>query len=303
MGRAVRQGAIGIGSNSVRLLIADLIDGQVRPLQRLREGTRLFQGLTDGALSEESMMRTAWAVARLCETAKEAGCEALHLIATSAARDALNGAAFCELVEACCGLKLRIISGAEEARLSFLGVAAGGFAGVIDLGGGSLEIAVGGAGRELKAGSAQLGATRLQRECPDLTGDGLEKARALSERRVRNQWALLGAPERPPVWYGVGGTLTCLASLDMAQPYDRAATEGHLLSCESVAAWARRLAALTEAEIATLPGMVPARADIIAHGAAALWGAMDALHMNPIIVSTKTNLDGCLREVAQGVLS
>ncbi|MDR0929383.1 MAG: hypothetical protein LBM74_06680 [Oscillospiraceae bacterium] len=303
MERAMRQGAIGIGSNSVRLLIADLIGGEARPVERLREGTRLFQGLTDGALSQESMQRTAFAVASLAETARAAGCEALHLIATSAARDALNGADFCALVEACCGLPLRIISGAEEARLSFLGVAAGGYAGVIDLGGGSLEVAVGGAGRALKAGSAQLGAARLQRECPDLTGEGLERARALAESRVREQWALLGEAEHPPIWYGVGGTLTCMASLDKAQPYDRAATEGHCLTREAVSGWARRLAAMTEAERAALPGMVPARADIIAHGAAALWGAMDALAMEQIIVSTKTNLDGCLREAAQGILS
>ncbi len=290
---------IGIGSNSTRLLIANIEEGNVSPVLRVREGTRLFAGLTAGVLSGESMRRTAAAAAGFAARAREADVQSLSIIATSAARDAENGASFCDLVEALAGVRPQILTGEEEGRLSFLGCAGTGYCGMLDLGGGSTEIAVGGESRTIVAASAQLGAVRLSQEVPDLTGGGLDLALSLSEARAAEAWASVGAAEKPVDWYGVGGTLTCLASMDMRLPmFDRDAVDGHPLRRSAVEGWAERLAGMTVEQRREIPGILPQRADIIAHGAAALLGVMRALGLARVTVSNRTNLDGFLRDLA-----
>jgi len=268
----------------------------------MREGARLFAGLEDGVLSEESMLATAAAAKSFVDIARAEGCESISLIATSASRDARNAADFCEIIEALCGARLDIITGGEEARLSFLGAAGNGFCGMVDIGGGSTELAVGGGGRPLRVCSAQLGAVRLQEEIPDLRGDGFQRALSLAAERVQAEWSAVRASEAemPAAWYGVGGTMTCLAAVDMRLPaFDRDAVEGHALKRSAVERWAESLSKLTEAERAVIPGMFPHRADIIAHGAVALLAVMRALDIPRIIVSNKTNLDGYLQDIAQ----
>ncbi len=293
----MRYAAIGIGSNSTRLLVGDISGGKVTPLLRLREGTRLFAGLENGALSEESMLRTANAAARFAQAARDEGAQDIRLIATSAARDAENGGLFCEMVEALCGAPLTIVSGEEEARLSFIGAAGHGFCGMVDIGGGSTELAIGGANFPFVAGSAQMGAIRLLGQFPDLRGEGF--AQALAAVREAISPICGSTEEKPRAWYGVGGTMTCLASIDMRLPeFDRDAVEGHALRRSAVEAWARKLAGMTLEERAAIPGMLPHRADIIAHGAIVLLGVMETLGIARIVVTSRTNLDGCLQEIA-----
>lgn len=291
---------IGIGSNSTRLLVGDVQGGRIMRSRRMREGTRLFAGLDDaGVLSQESMLRTADAVARFAKAALDEGVapENLHVIATSATRDAQNAGAFADLIEAMCGKPLQIISGEEEARLSFVGGAGPGLCGLVDIGGGSTEIATGGGGRPMALSSVQLGAVRLFGEVPVLSGEGIARAHALARERLLP--AVQALPrERPAAWYGVGGTLTCLASVDMRLPaFDREAVDGHVLKRATVENWARRMGKMTAEERAALPGMLATRADIIAHGAVILWAAMEALDMERILVSNRTNLDGYLMEL------
>lgn len=290
---------IGIGSNSTRMLIGDVVPGKVENKMRLREGTRLFAGLQDGALSTQSMMHTVDAVARLIKTAQEQGVESIHVIATSAARDASNGDELMAMIEAIAGVPMAILSGEEEAKLSFFGATQGARAGVVDIGGGSTEIAAGGANIPLAAGSAQLGAVRLLGEVPVLDGDGFDRALEIAHSRAAAVWGKLEAPIVPAAWFGVGGTLTCLASIDMQlSAFDREAVGGHALGRETVANWAHRLAELTIAQRKELPGMLPERADIIAHGTIVLLGVMEALGIQRIVVSNRTNLDGYLYMLA-----
>ena len=130
--------AIGIGSNSVRMLLIEVEGTSFRRLRRDREGTRLFAGLNASRrLSEESMQSTAAAVARMAREAREDGAAQVHLFATSATRDAANQAEFAALLRESAGVELEICSGEEEAALSFLGATDGGYSGVIDIGGGS----------------------------------------------------------------------------------------------------------------------------------------------------------------------
>jgi hypothetical protein len=94
----MRAAVIGIGSNSVRLLVGDMCGGETKQVLRDREGTRLFAGLTeDGCLEEEAIRVTADAVRRMAETAREQKAETLQVFATSAARDAVNGSVFCRM--------------------------------------------------------------------------------------------------------------------------------------------------------------------------------------------------------------
>lgn len=291
--------AIGIGSNSTRCLVGSIENGTVTPLTRMREGTRLFNGLSEGVLSQESILRTAWAVSRFVQTVREMGCESIRLIGTSAARDALNGDELCELVESVCGIPLTIISGEEEARLSFLGCAGNGYCGLVDIGGGSTELAVGGGGRPFQAASAQLGAARLLYEIADLSGEGLSRAQTLARGRIGAEIHQMHITQPPAAWFGVGGTLTCLASIDMGlSTYDREAVDGHALKKSAVERWAQKLSAMSPKDRQAIPGMQPNRADIIAHGAVLLLGAMEALKIARIVVCNRSNLDGCLQEIA-----
>ncbi len=140
----MRAAVIGIGSNSVRMLVAEAADGEIRRISRDRAGTRLFAGLDEaGNLSREAMASSCAAVKRMAESARSQGAEKVHLFATSATRDAANNADFAALLKAETGLTLEICSGDEEAALSFFGATDGGDSGVIDIGGGSTEIIIG----------------------------------------------------------------------------------------------------------------------------------------------------------------
>ena len=134
----MRAAVIGIGSNSVRMLVAEAADGEIRRISRDRAGTRLFAGLDEaGNLSREAMASSCAAVKRMADSARSQGAEEVHLFATSATRDAANNADFAALLKAETGLTLEICSGDEEAALSFFGATDGGDSGVIDIGGGS----------------------------------------------------------------------------------------------------------------------------------------------------------------------
>ena len=140
----MRAAVIGIGSNSVRMLVAEAADGEIRRISRDRAGTRLFAGLDEaGNLSREAMASSCAAVKRMADSARSQGAEKVHLFATSATRDAANNADFAALLKAETGLTLEICSGDEEAALSFFGATDGGDSGVIDIGGGSTEIIIG----------------------------------------------------------------------------------------------------------------------------------------------------------------
>ena len=187
---------IGIGSNSVRMLTAEAEGGDFRRMARDRAGTRLFAGLDEqGNLSAESMARTLEAMSQMAQEARRRRAERLHAFATSAARDARNGKEFMAAAEQATGVPLEILSGEEEAELSFLGARDvfpdGRRCGVIDIGGGSTEIVTGeGQGTDC-AFSCQMGAVRLFRAIPltcraDMTAveaDGIPESRHLGRHR------------------------------------------------------------------------------------------------------------------------
>src|SRR2546423_3832531 len=161
---AVRVGVVDIGTNSTRLLIADVEDGRVHEVERRSEVTRLGEGVdATGRLGEEPMSRVLATLEAYHEAIRERRCDATTGVLTSAVRDAENGDEFTELVRTRFGLDVRTIPGDEEARLTFLGATAGradppdGSLLVIDIGGGSTEFVIGRSGAVAFNVSAQVG--------------------------------------------------------------------------------------------------------------------------------------------------
>lgn len=288
---------IGIGSNSVRMLLCEVDGGEMRRLRRDREGTRLFAGLDEGRnLSAQAMSSSCAAVKRMADSARLDGAQAIHLFATSATRDAANQADFSALLLRETGLTLEICSGETEAALSFFGATDGGDSGVIDIGGGSTEVIVGD-GMDVRCGfSCQMGAVRLAGRMPirdhgDLPAVQLVAADILEEALRRHP-----ALTFPANWRGTGGTFTTLAAIMKGIRWtDRTYMHGTVLTKDFILRIARDLADIPIEERRQLPGLQPNRADIIVHGICILIACMDRLGIETITVSEYGNLDGYVK--------
>jgi len=292
----LRAAVIGIGSNSVRLLVADCQGGSYRTVLRDRCGTRLFAGLTDGELSEESLESSCSAACGMALQARTLGATVLYAFATSAARDADNGDRLRDLLRERAELELDICTGEEEALLSYYGAARPGLCGLIDIGGGSTEWTIGRDGVPLAAISLQMGAVRLHQAARIAGSSDLPAVVACAEAALSGGLDALAAAPKPPLWVGVGGTFTTLAAMDMElETFDRSLVEGYVLTGERVRHWANALADMPVEERRLLPGLQPQRADIVVHGMAILLACFHLLGFHSITVSDQGNLDGYLR--------
>ena len=293
---------IGIGSNSVRMLTADVSGPDFRRLARDRAGTRLFAGLDEkGNLSAESMSRTLEAMGQMALEARRRRAERLHAFATSAARDARNGKEFMAAAEQATGVPLEILSGEEEAELSFLGasdaIRESGRRGVIDIGGGSTEIVTGtGEGTDC-AFSCQMGAVRLYREIPLTCRADMAAVEAAADGILQENLKQHPEFRKPAVWAGTGGTFTTLAALAKNIPWQsREGMHGTRVTAEEVRRIGEILADRTPEERKQLAGLQPGRADIVVHGVCILLAVMNRLGMDAVTVSEYGNLDGYIRK-------
>ncbi len=293
----MRTAAIGIGSNSLRMLIADVGEGRLERLKRYREGLRMFAALDEQkCISDQMLKQAADSIGGFAAEAVSMGAEEIHLFATSAVRDAANSDEFASLLFDRTGLRLVVCSGDEEARLSFLGATNGIPSGMIDIGGGSTEIVVGDSSAIHQGNSFQLGAVRLYRNCP-LEDESFA-------RRVINHARSLLAPYREAYlsypareWIGVGGTFTTAAAFVQRRPWeDRSNIHGFVLTQKDVMDAISMLAPMKLEERAALPFLQPQRADIIVHGLAILAACMEELSISQIVVSEYGNLEGYLKK-------
>ena len=296
---------IGIGSNSVRMLVALTEEDGFTRLTRDREGTRLFAGLDgQGNLSRESMEKTASAVERMAVSAGKIGCDRLHVFATSASRDARNGESFLAMLRERTGVEPEIISGEEEAVLSFLGATDAAppgtkECGVIDIGGGSTELVIGEGARISLAVSCQMGAVRLYRLLRIDRAEDMEAVEKAAEEVLRERLSTAcesGMPVIPKTWIGTGGTFTALAALVRGIRWtDRTYMHGTRISAGQVREIGKKLADMSVEERLKLEGLQPSRADIVVHGICILLGVMRSLGIDSILVSEYGNLDGYIR--------
>ena len=293
----MRLACIGIGSNAIRLLTADWHAGRLCVVRRERRGTRLFAGLVDGTLTEESIRSSVEAVGQLALLARADGAAEVFVFATSAVRDARNAEVFTARAEAAAGASVEIITGEEEAILSFLGASEGDSCGVIDIGGGSTEFTLGERENILGAISLQIGAVRMHTQQPILSISEYEET-VLRCRRIiaRDAKVLLAHPPRVQ-WVGVGGTMTTLGAMERRVPlFDADTCEGMVMRAEQVAAWGRRLAAMSLDARRRVEGLMAHRADIIPSGVAILEAAMISFSMPCLHLSAHGNMDGYLKK-------
>ena len=293
---------IGIGSNSVRMLVVEIEPDGFTRLTRDREGTRLFAGL-DGErrLSPESMERTAGAAARMAASAGKIGCEQVHIFATSASRDARNGEEFLSLLRRLTGVTPEIITGEEEAVLSFLGATdiapRGETCGVIDIGGGSTELVIGQGGDISLALSCQMGAVRLYRLLAIERKEDMPAVEFAAREILKEAMEGREIPPIPKNWIGTGGTFTALAALVRGVPWtDRSFMHGSRLPRQRIREIGEELAGMTVEERLKTEGIQPSRADIVVHGICILLAVMDQLGIDEISVSEYGNLDGYIRK-------
>jgi exopolyphosphatase/guanosine-5'-triphosphate,3'-diphosphate pyrophosphatase len=273
----VRVAAVDLGTNTTRLLVADVADGSLDELHRETRITRLGEGVdARGRLLPVPIARVRNVLVDYRRVADRLGAERVLAVGTSAIRDAENGEAFLGEIEWSYGFTTHVASGDEEARLTRRGVAPAPGTLVLDIGGGSTELVLDDFSVSLPVGSVRF----TERYAEDVARIDAETRSLLPELR-------------PEAAIGVAGTVTTLAALDLALPaYDRERVHGHRLSRESARAQRDRLASLSSDERAALPAMEPARAPVIVAGASILVAVLDTYALAAIEVSERDILDG-----------
>ncbi len=299
----LRRAVIDIGTNSVKLLVADVSPDAVEPVWERSEQTRLGRGFYDDhRLRPEAIAATAKAAAHFVQTAREQGAKHVRVIATSAARDATNAADLLNAVRDSSGLIVEVISGEQEADWVFQGVLTDISLRnrpvlILDVGGGSTEFILGDSGRSLFRDSFNLGTVRLLESTrlsdPPTTAelaDTRARLRDFIEREVSPRLAphLRTLRHEDLLLVGTGGTTSILARLELQLPdYDRARMEAAQLNTGRVRWHVERLWSLPLAERRHLPGLPPKRADVILFGAAIYEAVMETFGITTLGISTR----------------
>jgi exopolyphosphatase / guanosine-5'-triphosphate,3'-diphosphate pyrophosphatase len=294
--------AVDIGSNSVRLSIAELRNGRLIPLHQDREVTRLGEGVFhDGSLNPQAMARTLKALRRFHRTVQTFAVERTRVVATSAMRDSNNGRIFAEWLKSATGWKLEIISGPEEGRLIHLGVVSNirtrpAKLLLIDLGGGSCELIFSEKGHMKEVISLPLGAVRLTQEFVHHDPPGKEELGRMrgfiAEESARLPRQIRRAA--PTMTIATSGTAAALAGA--AQSLKLARTT--LISQEAVSKLRKRLAKMTEKQRASIKGINSKRAEIVIAGAAVYAYLLELLGVRAFRYSPLGLRDGLLAQMA-----
>jgi exopolyphosphatase/guanosine-5'-triphosphate,3'-diphosphate pyrophosphatase len=307
---ACRLAAIDIGSNSVRLMVAEALrGGTYRILDEEREPTRLGKSMsTEGGLDAEAMERTIQALGTFKKIAEGFQVTSLRTIATCAVREARNGPDFCRRVREQVGLEVEVISGEREAQLAFTSVQrafdlTGRNVIVADIGGGSTEI-VFGTGNLIEAiFSTPLGAVRLTEQFglgEGAPGDDFQKDVARMEQEIAD---CLKQQTTKPLFaphflVGCGGTFTTLAELLMASKREfDIPVAGYKASHAEIRHLLDRLRKIPLRARRGMAGMTPDRADIIIAGLSIVDALMKRFRVNTLVIHTRGVRDGLVREM------
>ena len=306
-----RVAAIDCGTNSIRLLVADVPpEGPHTDVLRRMEVVRLGQGVdATGRLAPEAIERTRRVLAEYAAAVRELGAEDVRMVATSATRDAANRADFEAMVRATLGRLPDVVTGREEAELSFRG-ATGSIAAaaaahgsvpprppylVVDIGGGSTEFVLGDGSGVRAARSVDVGCVRLtERHLHDDPPTAAQVHRTVSDVRAALAEVTAEVPVREAATLvGLAGSVTTVAALALRLPaYDSAAIHGSRIGVDSVREVTADLLAAPRARRAAMPVMHPGRVDVIGAGALVLRVAMDELGFDEVVVSEHDILDG-----------
>lgn len=304
-----RYAAVDVGTNSIRLLVVEAgANGRLEPLLRLGDSCRLGQGLdAEGTISAEAEKRAANTLTRFVRRARSLEPTATLVAATHALRSAANGTEVAERLGRAAGVSVRILSAEDEARLVYRAVREA-FAVeelpepclVMDIGGGSVELARGEGGQVRSWQSLEVGCVRLSERFllsdPPAAVEMEQLARHVGER-------LDAHPELFPdlqAAAGVGGTLTALAALDLGlERYEASRVEGHWLSREAIRRWSEHLTGLSTSERELLRAVGEGRADIIVAGCVVVGAVLERSRMPGLVVSTQGLRYALARQLAE----
>jgi exopolyphosphatase/guanosine-5'-triphosphate,3'-diphosphate pyrophosphatase len=312
-----RVAAIDCGTNSIRLLIADVVGGRLRDIHREMRIVRLGQGVdATGEFAPEAIARTRKALADYAELLRVHGVERVRMVATSATRDAANRDVFFAMTADVLGAVIpgsvaEVITGAAEADLSFSGAvgeldSSGAPFVVVDLGGGSTEIVVGKAANEVVASySADIGCVRLTERCLHSDPPTAQEVAAARELvRERLAVALRAVPVAGArTWVGLAGTMTTLSALaHNMTTYDPAAIHLSRVPGDELLAVCERLVGMTREQRAALGPMHEGRVDVIGGGAIVVQELArelrDRAGISELTVSEHDILDGIVLSIA-----
>lgn len=314
-----RVAAIDCGTNSIRLLVAEAgEDGRLTDVTRLMRIVRLGQGVdATGAFAPEAIERTRVALGEYAEIIRDTGATAVRMVATSATRDASNRDDFFAMTREVLGAVIpgaeaEVITGDEEARLSFAGAvgeldASEGPFVVVDLGGGSTEVVLGDDAGVHAAYSTDVGCVRVTERClhdDPPTTEQVDDARAFAAERLAQAFERVPV-EQARTWVGVAGTMTTLSAVAQDLPeYDAERVHLSRLSVGQLHDVANRLVSMTHDERAALGPMHPGRVDVIGGGAVVTTVLADELArragIDELVVSEHDILDGIAMSVLLG---
>jgi exopolyphosphatase/guanosine-5'-triphosphate,3'-diphosphate pyrophosphatase len=302
-----RVAAVDLGTNTTRLLVADVEDGRVEEVARETRITRLGEGVDGrGRLLPLPIARVRNCLSDYRRTLEALGAERVLAVATSAVRDAENGEAFLGEVEWSYGFTTRLLTGADEALLTFRGVASEGDLPpgtlVVDPGGGSTELVVGNTHGPAFHASLDVGAVRLtERSLPsDPPTDGELEACAGAVRSLLAERVPDDVRRSVRAAVGVAGTVTTLAALDLGlDAYDRDRVHGHLLGLRGVETQLGRLARLPLAARREVPALEPERAPVIVAGAVLVREVVVHFGLDALRAGERDLLDGAALAAAE----
>jgi exopolyphosphatase / guanosine-5'-triphosphate,3'-diphosphate pyrophosphatase len=297
---AVRVAVVDIGTNSTRLLIGDVEETGVVEVERRTTVTNMGRGVDhSGLICSDAVDDVCTVVGDYKARYEEMGAERVSAIATSAVRDAVNGDAFIAELRERFGLDARLLTGDEEANLTYLGATSHRPAGdstlVFDIGGGSTELIVGSGKKvgfhiSLQAGTIRQSERHLTRDPPD--PHELEDLAADIRNQIDRAIAAQAQVE-PSRAIAVAGTPTSLAAIDQAlEPYDPGRVHGYRLGLKGIQRMLSRLSSLPLAERLRVPGLHPGRAPTIVAGTVILVQVMRAFNVKEVEVSELDILHG-----------
>ncbi len=309
-----RFASFDLGTNTFLLLIADVSDGRVEPVFEKETVVRLGKGVdAAGNLNAEAMQRGLACLQEYVALANQHGAGQIFALGTSALRDAANRREFVNAAFEKTGVRIEIISGEKEARLTFAGALSNqsnlpGPLAVLDIGGGSTEIVIGKPQRllteevqSLYARSADIGSVRLTErfvKSDPVRPEEVSRIRQQAEAVMRATWPIESLANVKKL-IGTAGTVTTLAAIALAlQDYDPRRVDGFLLTRQKLAEIITELARRTLAERRQMPGLSAARADVILAGALILETFLEVYHFAELMVSDRGLRYGVLVEQA-----
>ena len=297
-------GTIDIGTNSMRLLIADYKNNKIENMKKYINITRLGQGVDDkGYITEEALERNLNALKEFADKCIEEKCEKVYCMGTSALRDSKNGQDFVDRAKELTNIDVKIICGEEESNLGFMGVleGAGGdksnYILVLDIGGGSTEFIVGNEDGIKFCKSENVGALRMTEKfitTDPISDEEFSKMSGFIEKTISSTLDKIKGMHVSKL-VGIGGAITSLSAMNQQlEVYSMEKVHNSVVTKKDLEKILQNLKKMTLSDKKTIKGLQPKRADIITSGVKILHIVMEKLEIEKIMISEYDNLEGLI---------